>query len=159
MADAAALPTTLPETANEGDGETPDWLQNIGTGAADDLEPQVAGSDSDWLSDIRADVGEPEAEMGDVPSWLQGVAPVAGSEDTLDIGEMPDLAPMASTGFDFGTETPAPAEPNADDIDINALLSELNASGVAKDAELVDNTDSSRFKFDRAPAWLRKRKN
>jgi hypothetical protein len=83
------------------------------------------------------------------------------TDDLNDLRNL-EFSTEARADFDFGTvdELQADADANAaDDIDINALLRELNAGGLAKEGELVENTSNSRFTFERLPAWLRKRNN
>lgn len=161
----APVSTTPEQPAEELSG---DWLQNIISETSDEetrQQPVATGDTPNWLSgmEIEADAvtplesldfgtTEPEAAAtGDGPGWLQGITPVEG---TSFAGNEPE--PQAE--FDFGTSETSD-EQAAAEIDINALLRELNSGGLAKENELVDNTSSSRFQFDRTPAWLRKRKN
>lgn len=140
-----------------------DWLTDLRASEAEEPDAEVSGIDSldygtdamDADSQAAADYGTASTDTGDVPDWLAGIRPVE-----LETPLEGDFFNTSLEAIDFGSTEPKPAELDFDNIDIDQLLSEVQAdpAGLAKDGEKEDNTSSaSRFAFDRLPAWLRKR--
>ncbi|MEP7286681.1 MAG: tetratricopeptide repeat protein [Chloroflexota bacterium] len=165
-------------------GDAPDWLSNIAPASAATPAPSASLDDFDFSSFGTDEADEPVLAAGDAPDWLSNMAPASAAEidevEPLGARDLtptpnsePALPPMADApdwlsafsmdDAETSAQTASTANVGQSEPANSSSSAGSNFDTVAQPANLVNTSSKSSegspsFSFDRAPAWMRKKK-